>query len=97
MTETKRFRYTSLKAKPKVRRYLLYLIVAVAVVVTLAIFWWWPSWYADINLQTQLYSNKANADFINVYFLNFWVRVSFPSASRKYFSFGRSSVVPDLV
>lgn len=72
MTETKRFHYNSLKAKPQVRKYLLYIILAIVVVVALAIFWLWPSWYADINLQTQLYSNKANADFINVYFLNFW-------------------------
>lgn len=72
MTETKRFHYKPLKNKPQVRKYLLYLIVAIVVVVALAIFWLWPSWYADINLQTQLYSNKANADFINVYFLNFW-------------------------
>ena len=69
---SKRFHYTPLKTKPRVRKYLLYIVIVIIVVVALAIFWLWPSWYADINLQTQLYSNKANADFINVYFLNFW-------------------------
>ena len=69
---SRRFHYTPSIKKPQVRKYLLYIILAIAVVVALAIFWLWPSWYADINLQTQLYSNKANADFINVYFLNFW-------------------------
>jgi len=69
---SKRYHYTTLKAKPRIRRYLLYVIIIIVVIIALSIFWLWPSWYADINLQTQLYSNKANADFINVYFLNFW-------------------------
>ena len=69
---SRRFRYKPLKTKPRVRKYLLYIILAIVVLAALGIFWLWPSWYADINLQTQLYSNKANADFINVYFLNFW-------------------------
>ncbi|MHA1876917.1 MAG: UPF0182 family protein, partial [Promethearchaeota archaeon] len=66
------FHYKPLKTKPRVRKYLLYIVLVIAVLVALGIFWLWPSWYADISLQTQLYSNKANADFINVYFLNFW-------------------------
>ncbi len=69
---SRRYHYNPLKKKPRVRKYLLYGIILIAVIAVLAIFWLWPSWYADINLQAQLYSNKANADFINVYFLNFW-------------------------
>ena len=70
--EPRRFHYKPLKTKPRVRKYLLYIVLVIAVLVALGIFWLWPSWYADISLQAQLYSNKANADFINVYFLNFW-------------------------
>ena len=39
----------------------------------MAIFWWWPSWFGNINLQAQLYSNKAGGiDFFDFYFLNLW-------------------------
>ena len=34
--------------------------------------WLWPSWFGDISLNTQLYLNKAGADYIDIHFLNFW-------------------------
>ncbi|MHA1670252.1 MAG: UPF0182 family protein [Promethearchaeota archaeon] len=70
--EPRRFHYARSKGKPRIRKYLIYIIVIIAVIIAVSIFWLWPSWYADISLQAQLYSNKANADFINVYLLNFW-------------------------
>jgi len=61
-----RFKNLSLKIKVVI---LIIIIVSITLVITL---WAWPSWFSDINLQAQLYDNKADANFINIHFLNFW-------------------------
>jgi len=67
-----RFRYKPLKKKPQLRKYLLYSIPIVVIALVLIFFWLIPSWFAPINLQIQLYQNKANANFVDIYLLNFW-------------------------
>ncbi|MFX1407521.1 MAG: UPF0182 family protein [Promethearchaeota archaeon] len=68
-----RFKYREKSKKVLLKRYLLYIIPIVIIVSILAIVWWWPAWYANINLQSQLYYNKADAlNFIQFNFLNFW-------------------------
>jgi len=68
-----RFKYREKNKKTIAKRYLLYIIPIAIIITVLAVFWWWPSWFANINLQTQLYSNKANGlDFKDFYFLNLW-------------------------
>jgi hypothetical protein len=68
-----RFNYNLFKGKGNYKRLLLLIIVVVAILASLGIFWWWPSWYGNINLQAQLYSNKAGGiNFFDFYFLNLW-------------------------
>ena len=67
-----RFKYNPFKKELQTSKYVLALIFIVIAVILLTIFWWWPSWFADISLQQQLYLNKADSDFISVYFLDFW-------------------------
>jgi len=68
-----RFKYNQFKKKPKIRRYLLYIIPIVIIVAVLAIFWWFPAWYGNIHLQSQLYNSKADGlNYFDFYFLNFW-------------------------
>ena len=68
-----RFNYNLFKGKGKYKRLFLLIIVVVAIITSMAIFWWWPSWFGSINLQAQLYSNKAGGiDFFDFFFLNLW-------------------------
>jgi hypothetical protein len=67
-----RFKYKPLKKKPQLRKYLTYSIPIIAIALLLIFLWLIPSWFAPINLQIQLYENKANSDFIAIYLLNFW-------------------------
>jgi len=68
-----RFNYNLFKGKIQSKNLIILIIVIVAIISSLAIFWWWPSWFGSINLQAQLYSNKAGGiDFFDFYFLNLW-------------------------
>ncbi len=67
-----RFKYKPLKKKSHLRKYLIYSIPIIAIALLLIFLWLIPSWFAPINLQIQLYQNKANSDFIDIYLLNFW-------------------------
>ena len=67
-----RFNYKPLKKKPRLRKYMLYSIPIIAIALTLIFFWLIPSWLAPINLQVQLYQNKADSNFIDIFLLNFW-------------------------
>ncbi|NVM16391.1 MAG: UPF0182 family protein [Candidatus Lokiarchaeota archaeon] len=68
-----RFKYSLLKKVSFKKKYLLIVVIAVAIVIALAIFWLWPAWFGNINLQSQLYANKAGGlDYFDFYFLNFW-------------------------
>jgi len=68
-----RFNYNLFKKNGHYKKLILLIIVVVAIITSMAIFWWWPSWYGNINLQAQLYSNKAGGiDFFDFYFLNLW-------------------------
>jgi len=67
-----RFRYKPLNKKPRLRKYLLYSIPIVVIALIIIFFWLIPSWFAPINLQIQLYQNKANANFVDIFLLNFW-------------------------
>jgi hypothetical protein len=68
-----RYKYKPFKNNPLLRKYLPYIIVIVVAIVLISVFWLWPSWMADINLQTQLYDNKAGGlDYQEYRFLNFW-------------------------
>ena len=53
----------------KILKYALIFGVIITLIITL---WLWPSWYGNINLKTQLYINKADANYLTIYFLNFW-------------------------
>ena len=68
-----RFNYNLFKKNGHYKKLILLIIVVVAIITSMAIFWWWPSWYGSINLQAQLYSNKASGiNFFDFYFLNLW-------------------------
>ncbi|MFX0074963.1 MAG: UPF0182 family protein, partial [Candidatus Hermodarchaeota archaeon] len=68
-----RFNYSLLKKTRRYKKPLLILAVVVAIVISLAVLWWWPAWYGNINLQSQLYTNKAGGlDYFDFFFLNFW-------------------------
>jgi hypothetical protein len=69
---TGRFRYKPLKKKTHLRKYLLYSIPIIVIVLVLIFVWLIPSYLGPINLQIQLYQNKANTNFLDVYLLNFW-------------------------
>jgi uncharacterized membrane protein (UPF0182 family) len=62
------------KKIPRGKKYLKYIIpVVVIVLVILTIFWFWPSWFGPLNLNAQLYANKAGGlNYYDFYFLNFW-------------------------
>ncbi len=68
-----RFKYSLLKKTGRYKKLLLISIVIVAIIISLAVFWLWPAWYGNINLQSQLYANKAGGlDYFDFFFLNFW-------------------------
>ncbi|MHA2180694.1 MAG: UPF0182 family protein, partial [Promethearchaeota archaeon] len=62
------------KKKPRVKKYLKFIIPGVVIVlVILTVFWFWPSWFGPLNLNAQLYANKAGGlNYLDFYFLNFW-------------------------
>jgi len=71
--EQGRFRYSLLKKTGRKKRFLILVVIIVAVLISLTVFWWWPAWFGNINLQSQLYANKAGGlDYGDFYFLNFW-------------------------
>ena len=68
-----RFNYSRLKGTGRNKKLILLPIIIVAIIAVLAIFWWWPAWFGSINLQSQLYANKAGGlDYFDFFFLNFW-------------------------
>jgi len=80
-----RFKYRPFKAGSR-RKTIIYLLVIVVIVITLlSIFVFWPIYWAGINLNSQLYFNKAGGlDFIKFNFLNFW---------SNYFFWNKSSLI----
>ncbi|MCK4285112.1 MAG: UPF0182 family protein [Candidatus Lokiarchaeota archaeon] len=70
----KRFLKSIRFKKPRVKKYLKIIIpVAVITLILLTIFWFWPAWFGPINLNAQLYANKAGGlNYYDFYFLNFW-------------------------
>ncbi len=73
IVKDERFNYKLLRKNGHYKALILLIIGVVAVITLIAIFWWWPSWYGNINLQAQLYSNKAGGiNFFDFYFLNLW-------------------------
>ncbi|GAG00219.1 unnamed protein product, partial [marine sediment metagenome] len=68
-----RFKYSLLKKPGRYKKYLIILAIFVVIIIALAVFWLWPAWYGNINLQSQLYANKAGGlDYEDFFFLNFW-------------------------
>ncbi|MHA2429695.1 MAG: hypothetical protein ACXACC_01560 [Promethearchaeota archaeon] len=67
-----RFKYRPFKKKPKKKTILIGALLIIGILIALTIFWFWPAWIGPINLQIQLYGNKANANFVDIHFLNFW-------------------------
>ncbi len=68
-----RYKYTPIRRIKEFKKYLLLLIPLILIIFFLSIFWFIPSWTAGINLQIQLYSNKAGGlNFVEIYALNFW-------------------------
>ncbi|MFW9896992.1 MAG: hypothetical protein ACFFD7_14395, partial [Candidatus Thorarchaeota archaeon] len=70
----KGFGTVSVNIKPKYKKYLKILIPSIVIVlVILTVFWFWPAWFGPLNLNNQLYQNKAGGlNFYEYYFLNFW-------------------------
>ncbi len=71
---TKPLKLGLFQVKPKLKKYLKIVLPIIAIVITvLTILWWWPAWFGPINLNAQLYNNKAGGlNYYEVYFLNFW-------------------------
>ena len=68
-----RFKYSLLKKPGRYKKYLIILAIFVVIIIALAVFWLWPAWYGNINLQSQLYAIKAGGlDYEDFFFLNFW-------------------------
>jgi len=68
-----RFNYNLFKKNGQYKKLILIVIGIAAIITLIGIFWWWPSWFGSINLQAQLYSNKASGiNFFDFYFLNLW-------------------------
>lgn len=68
-----RFKYRPLKKGSRRKTIILILIIAAIVITLLSIFVFWPMYWAEINLNYQLYFNKAaGLNFIEINFLNFW-------------------------
>jgi hypothetical protein len=73
VNEEGRFRYSLLKKTGRNKKFLIIVVLIVAILIALTVFWWWPAWYGNINLQSQLYTNKAGGlDYKDFYFLNLW-------------------------
>ncbi|MFX1570962.1 MAG: UPF0182 family protein [Promethearchaeota archaeon] len=60
--------------RPKLKKYLKIILPTIAIIITvLTLLWWWPAWFGPINLNAQLYNNKAGGlSYYEVFFLNFW-------------------------
>ena len=68
-----RFKYSLLKKPGRYKKYLIILAIFVVIIIALAVFWLWPAWYGNINLQSQMYAIKAGGlDYEDFFFLNFW-------------------------
>ncbi|TXT59681.1 MAG: conserved membrane protein of unknown function [Promethearchaeota archaeon] len=68
-----RYKYKPFRNRPILRKYFIYIVIIVVAVVLISVFWLYPAWIADINLQGQLYNNKAEGlDYYQYRFLNFW-------------------------
>ncbi len=83
-----RFDYKPLKKKPHLRKYLLYSVPIIIIALILIFVWLIPSWFGPINLQIQLYQNKADTNFVDIYLLNFW--------STKFF-FNKTALIGALI
>ena len=72
---TKKSSISSLFQKyPRFKKYFKILLPTVVIIlVILSIFWFWPAWFGEINLNAQLYEDKAGGlNYYEIYFLNFW-------------------------
>jgi len=68
-----RYKYTPIKKIKEFKKYLLLLIPLIVIITLLSIFWFIPSWTAGINLEIQLYFNKAGGlNYVEILTLNFW-------------------------
>jgi len=68
-----RYKYRPLKKGSRRKTIIIILIIAAIVITLLSIFVFWPMYWAGINLNFQLYFNKAGGlNFIEINFLNFW-------------------------
>ncbi|TXT62350.1 MAG: conserved membrane protein of unknown function [Promethearchaeota archaeon] len=68
-----RFKYRPFKKGSRKRSIILIIIIAAIAITLLTIFVFWPIYWASINLNYQLYNNKAGGlNFIDINFLNFW-------------------------
>lgn len=68
-----RYKYTPIKKIKEFKKYLLLLIPLIVIIFLLSIFWFIPSWTAGINLEIQLYFNKAGGlNYVEILTLNFW-------------------------
>ncbi|MFX0011487.1 MAG: hypothetical protein ACFE9R_14335, partial [Candidatus Hermodarchaeota archaeon] len=68
-----RFKYSLIKRTRSYKKYILAVIIVGVIIAALAVFWLWPSWFANINLNAQLYASKAGGlNYFDFFFLNFW-------------------------
>lgn len=66
-----RFKYHP-APNPELKRRLIVILIIAVVAVLIGIFYGYPLWHARISLQDQLYSQKSDIDFWNIYTLNYW-------------------------
>ncbi|MHA2391093.1 MAG: UPF0182 family protein [Promethearchaeota archaeon] len=65
---------TWFRKNSRIKKYVKIIVPAIVIIITLlSILWLWPAWIGPINLNAQLYDNKAGElNYYNFYFLNFW-------------------------
>lgn len=60
-------------------------LLIIVIIVLLGIFWWYPLWHAKINLNEQLYANKAGG-------LNYWEFFTLNGWSNRFF-FNKTALI----
>jgi len=86
--KSSRFKYNPFQKKPRLKKLILGFLIIVGILTILTVFWLWPAWTGPINLQIQLYQIKANTNFIDVHFINFWA---------SNFFFNKTSLIGALI
>ncbi len=69
--ENNRFRYHR-EYTPNFKKKLIIIISILVFLILLSILYIYPAWYAKINLQKQLYQNKSNIDYWDVFTMGGW-------------------------